>query len=99
MTAIPVPLHSLRPATVATNPTMAESKTWNLKDLAVPGTVVISILGGALLLQARLLDVEHAIADMRSALERTETTAGERLRAFAVNLKTMNPTLNVPEVR
>jgi hypothetical protein len=91
---------------------MAEQPNRNitLHALAIPATVVISIVGGALLIQARLLGVEHELkqemaqtrGEMRAlsdAINSRTELAHERLRLFASTLKSLNPSLNVPEMK
>lgn len=79
---------------------MAETRQQlNLRDAVVPISVIVAIVGGALVIQARLLSVEYAVDGLKQWIERRDAVQEERLRMFAAALKHMNPNLNVPEVR
>ena len=80
---------------------MAEPKA-SLVDagkLAIPITLAVSILGGALLIQARLMGVEHAVDNVRQEIARRDELYSERLHQFSVSLRELNPTLKVPDIR
>lgn len=71
----------------------------NIKDAVVPISVIVAIVGGALVIQSRLLSVEYAVDSLKAWIERRDEIHSERLRMFAAALKTMNPELKVPDVR
>ena len=71
----------------------------NLRDAVVPISVIVSIVGGALMIQSRLLSVEFSVVGLRQFMEDRAKIDRERLEMFAASLRDMNPTLKVPEVR
>ena len=79
---------------------MAEGmRTMNLRDAVVPMSVIVSIVGGALMIQSRLLSVEFAVGGLRQYIEDRHKLDRERLEMFARSLREMNPTLKVPDIR
>jgi len=79
---------------------MSESmRTMNLRDAVVPFSVIFSIVGGALMIQSRLLSVEFAVGGLRQYMEDRQKLDRERLEMFARSLREMNPTLKVPDIR
>jgi hypothetical protein len=79
---------------------MAEGmRTMNLRDAVVPMSVIVSIVGGALMIQSRLLSVEFAVGGLRQYMEDRQKLDRERLEMFARSLRDMNPTLKVPDIR
>ena len=79
---------------------MAEGmRTMNLRDAVVPMSVIFSIVGGALMIQSRLLSVEFAVGGLRQYMEDRQKLDRERLEMFARSLREMNPTLKVPDIR
>jgi hypothetical protein len=79
---------------------MAEGmRTMNLRDAVVPMSVIVSIVGGALMIQSRLLSVEFAVGGLRQYMEDRQKLDRERLEMFARSLREMNPTLKVPDIR
>lgn len=71
----------------------------NLRDAVVPLSVIMSIVGGALMIQSRLLQVEFAVTNLRQWIETREDANFKRLQAFSQGLADRNPTLKVPEVK
>ena len=71
----------------------------NLRDAVVPLSLIVSIVGGALMIQSRLLQVEFAVTNLRQWIETREDTNFKRLQAFSQGLADRNPTLKVPEVK
>jgi hypothetical protein len=71
----------------------------NLRDAVVPLSVIMSIVGGALMIQSRLLQVEFAVTNLRQWIETREDANFKRLQAFSQGLADRNPSLNVPEVK
>jgi hypothetical protein len=71
----------------------------NLRDAVVPISVIVSIVGGALMIQSRLLSVEFSVVGLRQFMEDRAKIDRERLEMFAASLRDMNPTIKVPEVR
>jgi hypothetical protein len=79
---------------------MSESmRTMNLRDAVVPMSVIFSIVGGALMIQSRLLSVEFAVGGLRQYMEDRQKLDRERLEMFARSLREMNPSLKVPDIR
>jgi hypothetical protein len=78
---------------------MADSKPFNLRDALMPVSVVVGIVGGALVMQARLLAVEYAVTGLKDYILQRDEIATERLRLFANTMREMNPTIKVPEIR
>lgn len=78
---------------------MPPERTVHLRDAVVPISVIVSIVGGALMIQSRLLSVEFQVLNLRSFIEERDKRDRERLDMFARALRDMNPTLKVPEVR
>jgi hypothetical protein len=78
---------------------MAEQKPFNLKDALVPISVVGGIVGGALVMQSRLLSVEYAVTGLKDYIEQRDEIATERLRLFAHTMRELNPSVKVPEIR
>jgi hypothetical protein len=75
------------------------TRTMNLRDAVVPMSVIFSIVGGALMIQSRLLSVEFAVGGLRQYMEDRQKLDRERLEMFARSLREMNPTLKVPDIR
>jgi hypothetical protein len=71
----------------------------NLRDAVVPLSVIMSIVGGALMIQSRLLQVEFAVTNLRQWIETREDTNFKRLQSFSQGLADRNPSLKVPEVK
>lgn len=71
----------------------------NLRDAVVPLSVITSIVGGALLIQSRLLQVEFAVLNLKQWIEQREDLNFQRLRTFAHRLSDQNPNLKVPEIK
>jgi hypothetical protein len=71
----------------------------NLRDAVMPISLIVSIVGGALVIQSRLLQVEFAVLNLKQWIEQREDANYQRLRNFAQGLTDRNPNLNVPEVK
>jgi hypothetical protein len=78
---------------------MTSERVMNLRDAVVPISVIVSIVGGALLIQSRLLHVEFAVSSLKETIQDRDDLQLRRLQIFADALKQMNPNLQVPQIK
>lgn len=78
---------------------MTPERVMNLRDAVVPISVIVSIVGGALLIQSRLLHVEFAVSSLKDTIQTRDDLQLRRLQLFADALQQLNPNIQVPQIK